>query len=68
MLVSDETETALDVAATATSEGARRPGELLERGDTLGRYVVLARLGAGGMGVMVVELADERGIVLEVAP
>jgi eukaryotic-like serine/threonine-protein kinase len=36
--------------AAASKSGTTLRSEPLNRGDTLGRYVVLARLGAGGMG------------------
>ncbi len=43
-----------DAAATLGPGGpdAASPGEEPRRGEVLGRYVVLARLGAGGMGVV----------------
>ncbi len=34
------------------SSGAPEDGEPLQRGDSLGRYTVLQRIGAGGMGVV----------------
>jgi eukaryotic-like serine/threonine-protein kinase len=38
---------------TLGASGRRRgPASLLDRGDTVGRYVVVSRLGAGGMGIV----------------
>jgi eukaryotic-like serine/threonine-protein kinase len=43
-------ESTQGVAAPIDGEPPSEPTEPLERGDTLGRYVVLERLGVGGMG------------------
>lgn len=51
----DDTLAAQDDYAAADRDEAsaqQRPSHRLDRGDVVGRYVVLAKLGAGGMGVV----------------
>ena len=45
-------ETTLAADAHTLPRGRREPGEGLERGQTVDRYVVLERIGSGGMGVV----------------
>jgi tetratricopeptide (TPR) repeat protein len=45
-------ETAVDLDAASSLEAPRREAPPLERGGTVGRYVVLDRIGSGGMGVV----------------
>ncbi len=47
----DETVVAWD-AASSPRDKKRAPARAFREGDKIGRYVVLARLGAGGMGVV----------------
>jgi len=46
------TDPAIEDTVTAAEESPRRGAEALTRGATLGRYVILDRLGAGGMAVV----------------
>ncbi len=52
----DASTLTVDLGSAATvvdpSSGARPAGPSVERGETIGRYVVVGRLGDGGMGVV----------------
>jgi hypothetical protein len=48
----DLDETALGETAASTTSPDSRPFSDLDRGDQVGRYLILSRLGAGGMGVV----------------
>ncbi len=47
----DDTLAATSAGADTRTPGAEAPADL-QRGALVGRYVVLSRLGAGGMGVV----------------